>query len=127
MWLRTMARCAALVVYAGVKIWADSISLPTLRLNLRNNPVRQVVYAGMNYGQIFFAVINERRRPPLEAFEVRAAEAPADAAVIAQYRDLMTRCWDDDAAQRPLSSDVLSELSAIHKLVKKRGLEGRLS
>lgn len=87
--------------------------------------IEQVVYADMTVCQILFAVVTERKRPPLDAFDACAAAKPADAELVMRYRELMERCWSDEASLRPSFPDIISELSPIHNALKRRASGSR--
>lgn len=69
--------------------------------------------------QVFFAVVNERQRPTLDAFDRALLEVPEDKHVIEMYLDLMQRCWADEPARRPPFTDILTELSELKGLGEK--------
>ena len=75
----------------------------------------------MTFCQIFFAVVNERKRPALDAFEKAVAAVPEDAPMVEAYSDLMQRCWADELAHRPPFTAILNDLTSL------KGLGRRLS
>lgn len=73
----------------------------------------------MTFCQVFFAVVNERMRPPLDAFERAKANFPDDAPLVDLYMDLMQRCWADEPAHRPPFTAILHDLTALRGLGRK--------
>jgi hypothetical protein len=81
-----------------------------------------MAYRNMAFHQIFFAVVNERKRLPLDAFDRCLEQRPADAAIILPYRDLMQRCWDE-APQRPPFCHIVQELKRLKNILADRAAE----
>ncbi len=69
--------------------------------------------------QVFFAVVNERQRPILEAFDTAVSDLPDVKHMVIMYLDLMQRCWADDPAQRPPFTGILTELAELKRLSNK--------
>lgn len=61
----------------------------------------QTPFANLTLGALFFAVVHEKRRPDLGAFEAAVARGGEHAGLMRQYRALMQRCWSQDPAERP--------------------------
>ena len=61
----------------------------------------QSPFANLTLGALFFAVVHEKRRPDLGAFEAAVACGGEHAGLMRQYRALMQRCWSQDPAERP--------------------------
>lgn len=61
----------------------------------------QSPFANLTLGALFFAVVHEKRRPDLGAFEAAVARGGEHAGLMRQYRALMQRCWSQDPAERP--------------------------
>lgn len=80
----------------------------------------------MTFCQIFFAVVNERKRPVLDAFQSAFTELPddsserSDRALVETYQALMQRCWADEPAERPSFTAILTELSALRGIARKQ-------
>ena len=73
----------------------------------------------MTFCQVFFAVVNERKRPLLDAFQSAMTEFPDDQALLESYQSLMQRCWADEPSERPSFTAILTELSALRGIAKK--------
>lgn len=65
--------------------------------------VLQVPFERMTVGQIFFAVVHKKQRPPIPE-----GAPPA-------YAQLMQQCWADDAKERPVISEVLKRVQKLYK------------
>lgn len=65
--------------------------------------VLQVPFERMTVGQIFFAVVHQKQRPPIPE-----GAPPA-------YVQLMQQCWADDAKERPVISEVLKRVQKLYK------------
>lgn len=77
----------------------------------------------MTFCQIFFAVVNERKRPLLDAFQPAVTELPnelLDRSLVETYQVLMQRCWADEPAERPSFAAILTELSALRAIARKQ-------
>lgn len=61
----------------------------------------QSPFANLTLGALFFAVVHEKRRPELGAFEAAIARGGEHAGLLQQYSALMQRCWSQDLAERP--------------------------
>jgi hypothetical protein len=86
----------------------------------------QAVHAKMTFCQIFFAVVNERKRPVLDAFQSAVTQSPdessdrSDRTLVETYQALMQRCWADEPAERPSFTAILTELSAMKGIARKQ-------
>lgn len=63
----------------------------------------QIPFNAMTVGQIFFAVVQEKQRPPLPK------------GLPAAYVDLMQRCWSSEPGERPSITDILKHLKKQYK------------
>ena len=61
----------------------------------------QSPFANLTLGALFFAVVHEKRRPDLGAFDAAVARGGEHAGLMRQYKALMQRCWSQDPAERP--------------------------
>ena len=62
----------------------------------------QMPFANLTVGQVFFAVVHEKTRPPLDVLDKARQDLPEDEQVMLnKYEALMTSCWAEAPANRP--------------------------
>ena len=88
-------RCLEAAVWRQWNAARVAKSDPCMRLRA------QSPFANLTLGALFFAVVHEKRRPDLGAFEAAVARGGEHAGLMRQYRALMQRCWSQDPAERP--------------------------
>ena len=68
-------------------------------------------FANLTVGQVFFAVVHEKARPPLDMLEKARQDLPEDErAMLDRYKALMISCWAEIPADRPSFPQIVSEL-----------------
>ena len=73
--------------------------------------VAQMPFANLTVGQVFFAVVHEKTRPPLDMLDKARQDCPEDEQVMLnKYEALMTSCWAEAPADRPTFPQIVSEL-----------------
>ena len=73
--------------------------------------VAQMPFANLTVGQVFFAVVHEKTRPPLDVLEKARRDLPEDEQVMLnKYAALMPSCWAEAPPDRPPFPQVVSEL-----------------
>jgi hypothetical protein len=72
----------------------------------------QMPFSSFTVGQVFFAVVHEHARPPLDFFEKAMAENEEERPVLEGYVGLMKRCWADSVAERPRFPGIYAELGS---------------
>ena len=71
----------------------------------------QMPFANLTVGQVFFAVVHEKTRPPLDVLDKARQDLPEDEQVMLnKYEALMTSCWAEAPAHRPTFPQIVSEL-----------------
>ena len=68
-------------------------------------------FANFTVGQVFFAVVHEKARPPLDVIErARAGMPEEDHRTLEMYQELMTSCWAEVPSARPSFPKIVSSL-----------------
>ncbi|KAK9827328.1 hypothetical protein WJX81_005997 [Elliptochloris bilobata] len=75
-------------------------------------------FANLTLGALFFAVVHEKRRPELGAFEAAIAQGGEQAGLMRQYSALMQRCWSQDPAERPVFLKIMTELGRLSRAAR---------
>ena len=65
------------------------------------NARAQMPFANFTVGQVFFAVVHDQLRPPLDAFHKAMAEREDERPALEPYLSLLQRCWSTAVAERP--------------------------
>ena len=73
----------------------------------------QMPFANFTVGQVFFAVVHDHLRPPLDFFEKAKEENEKERPILEAYMSLMQRCWSDDIPSRPKFPDIYAELGRL--------------
>ena len=72
----------------------------------------QVPFADLKVGQVFFAVVHENMRPPLDVVDQAKVDLPEeeDHHTLDMYAGLMQRCWAEAPSLRPTFPEIVFEL-----------------
>ncbi|EIE27156.1 kinase-like protein [Coccomyxa subellipsoidea C-169] len=73
----------------------------------------QMPFANFTVGQVFFAVVHDRLRPPLEFFRDAMAKNEMERPILEVYMALLERCWSEAAADRPKFPEILKDLAGM--------------
>ncbi len=73
----------------------------------------QMPFANFTVGQVFFAVVHDRLRPPLEFFRDAMAKSEMERPILEVYMALLERCWAEVAADRPKFPEILKDLAGM--------------
>jgi hypothetical protein len=65
-------------------------------------------FANFTVGQVFFAVVHDDLRPPVEAFGRAMELFGEERAALEVYLALLQRCWATEVARRPSFREVRS-------------------
>lgn len=85
----------------------------------------QMPFANFTVGQVFFAVVHDHLRPPLDFFQQAMGKMEEERPILEAYVSLLERCWAEKAADRPKFPAILAELGGIRaKLAQLRMASG---
>lgn len=74
-------------------------------------------FANFTVGQVFFAVVHDHIRPPLDVFKEAIEKSEEERPVLEAYVALLQRCWAEKGSERPSFPAILSELSGLRAQV----------
>ena len=77
----------------------------------------QMPFANFTVGQVFFAVVHDRLRPPLDFFHQAMVKSEKERVVLELYIGLLERCWAETAIDRPKFPAILTELGGMRAKV----------
>ncbi|CAL8462804.1 g2337 [Coccomyxa elongata] len=85
----------------------------------------QMPFANFTVGQVFFAVVHDHLRPPLDFFHQAMEKNEEERPILEAYIGLLECCWAEKAADRPKFPAILAELGGIRtKLAQLRVASG---
>lgn len=73
----------------------------------------QMPFANFTVGQVFFAVVHDHLRPPLDFFQDAMRKSEVERPILETYVNLLERCWAEVAADRPKFPEIVTELAGM--------------